>query len=135
MLRTLSERVFDADNVRRIVIGERLAAVMLDRKQFAQAASLLRVVSDAWRRKSPDDWQTFATVARLGGALVGVGRYAEAEPLLITAYRGLRQRAQSIPDSQKSVLESASDSILTLYVAWRKPDKRLSFEREIESRE
>lgn len=130
-----SDRVFDADNVRRIVIGERLAAVTLDRRKFAEAASILRIVSDARRKKSPDDWRTFATLARLGDALVGLGRYAEAEPLLTNTYRELMQRAQTIPDGQKSVLKSTSDSIFALYAAWQKPDKRRRWERELKSHE
>jgi Tfp pilus assembly protein PilF len=130
-----SDRVFDANNVRRIVIGERLAAVTLDRRKFAEAASILRIVSDARSKKSPDDWRTFATLARFGDALVGLGRYAEAEPLLINAYRELMQRAQTIPDGQKSVLKSTSDSIFALYAAWRKPDKRRLWERELKSHE
>jgi len=132
---TASDRVFDADNVRRIVIGERLAAVMLDRREFAAAASILHTVSDARRKKSPDDWRTLATVARLGDALVGLHRYAEAEPLLINAYGALLQRAQTIPDGQKSVLKSTSNSICALYTAWRKPEKRRLWVRERESHE
>lgn len=117
-------RALDMDSPRRATIGERLADVLLARRKFSDAEPLLRTVSTIRRERSPDEWKTFATLARLGRTLTGLGRYAEAEPLLITAERELRQRVQRIPQNQKKVLKEASDSIQKLYDAWQRPDKR-----------
>ena len=45
----------------------------------------------------PDDWSRFNTMSQLGGALLGQGRYAEAEPLVIEGYEGMKARAAKIP--------------------------------------
>src|SRR5438046_9890167 len=42
-------------------------------------------------KKSPDDWQTFNAKSILGGSLLGQKKYAEAQPLLISGYEGMKQ--------------------------------------------
>jgi hypothetical protein len=48
-------------------------------------------------KKIPDDFFTFNARSMLGGSLLGQKKYAEAEPLLLSAYEGLRQREDRIP--------------------------------------
>ena len=40
----------------------------------------------------PDTWTTFNTKSMLGGALLGQKKYAEAEPLLLKGYAGMKRR-------------------------------------------
>jgi hypothetical protein len=42
-------------------------------------------------------WLTFNTQSLLGGALLGQKKYAEAEPLLVKGYEGLKTREKTIP--------------------------------------
>jgi len=129
-----SDQVLGADSPTRLVIGERLGAVLLDRKEFSEAEPLLRVVSESRSNLFPADWRTFVTRTRLGDALIGLGRYAEAESVLISAHRELLQRLHSIPENQRTVLKSTTDSISRLYVVWQRPDKRSRWERELHSK-
>lgn len=117
-----SDAVSEIKSPLRLTIGDRLAAILVDRKKFAAAEPLLRTVSEARKKKSPNDWSTFATLARLGDVLIRMGRYAEAEPLLVDALRGLMQQEHNIPRSQRAVLETTSASMRKLYVAWNRPE-------------
>ena len=47
-------------------------------------------------RKQPDDWQRFRAASLLGASLVGLKRYAEAEPLLLEGHRGMVERKESV---------------------------------------
>jgi eukaryotic-like serine/threonine-protein kinase len=107
----IGERVQGLADPDHLLIGERLAAVWVDQKKFSEAESLLRTIVDARRKHFPDEWRTYATLADLGRVLAALDRYNEAEPLLTSAYRELTLRTQRIPDNQKKVLKSTSDSI------------------------
>jgi eukaryotic-like serine/threonine-protein kinase len=48
-------------------------------------------------KKEPDAWTTFNGRSQLGGALLGHKRYADAEPLLLKGYEGMKQREDKIP--------------------------------------
>jgi hypothetical protein len=48
-------------------------------------------------KTQPDVWSSFNTKSLLGGALLGQKKYADAEPLLLAGYEGLKQREKTIP--------------------------------------
>jgi eukaryotic-like serine/threonine-protein kinase len=59
----------------------------------------------------------------LGGALLGLTRSAEAEPLLLQGYEGMKQREKSIaPNAKIRILESL-DRLIELYAVSNKPDE------------
>ncbi len=74
-----------------------LAGACLDARRWSEAASAARECLEARTRKQPDDWQRFHTMSLLGTALAGRKQYAEAEPLLIGGYEGLKGREAAIP--------------------------------------
>ena len=74
-----------------------LAGACLDARRWSEAASAARECLEARTRKQPDDWQRFHTMSLLGTALAGRKQYAEAEPLLIGGYEGLKAREAAIP--------------------------------------
>ena len=49
----------------------------------------------------PDVWTTFNTKSLLGGAQLGQKKYADAEPLLLAGYDGMKQREKTIPPQGK----------------------------------
>lgn len=50
-------------------------------------------MSLAIREKSqPEDWSTFNTLSMLGQALLGQGKFTEAEPLLLQGCAGMLER-------------------------------------------
>jgi hypothetical protein len=71
----------------------------------------------------------------LGGCLVGQNRYAEAEPLLLQGYEGMRQREAQIPPFAKPRLREAIERLVQLYDAWGKPVQAAKWRSEWAARE
>ena len=65
---------------------------LLQSKAFTEAESLLRKCLVIREKTQPDLWTTFNTQSLLGGALLGQKKYAEAEPLLLAGYAGMKRR-------------------------------------------
>jgi serine/threonine protein kinase len=77
-----------------------LGLVLVGRGKAAEAVTLLREAPDHFRDKADnDDWLAQAELGR-GTALAGLGRFAEAEPLLAAAWPRLRADRR-IPAWQK----------------------------------
>ena len=60
---------------------------------------------------------------------MGQGRYAEAEPRVVTGYQGMKARAVQILPSPAEHLARAGDRILSLYELWGKPDRAAAWKR------
>jgi hypothetical protein len=60
-------------------------------KAFADAEPLLREFLTICAKQEPDAWTTFNTMSLLGGALLGQKKYADAEPLLVKGYEGMKK--------------------------------------------
>jgi serine/threonine protein kinase/tetratricopeptide (TPR) repeat protein len=74
-------------------------------------------------RQAPDDWATFETSSLLGGSLLGRKAFAEAEPLLLRGYEGLKAREARIPAPARKRLTQARGRIIRLYEAWDRPEQ------------
>src|SRR5262249_46181100 len=70
---------------------------LLEQQKWTQAEPLRRECLTSRVKKAPDDWLTFSTKSQLGAALLGQKKYAEAQPLLLAGYAGLKQREKAIP--------------------------------------
>ena len=57
----------------------------------------------------------------LGGALLGQKRYAEAEPLLVSGYDGMKRLEATIPPQGRDRLTEALQRLVRLYEATNKP--------------
>ncbi len=84
---------------------------------------LLRECLNRRQRTSLASWRASHTRSLLGEALVGQKKYAEAEPLLVAGYEGMKGRAVTIPDDRKARLPEAVDRLIELYTAMNKPDE------------
>ncbi len=73
----------------------------------AEAEPLLRQALAIREKKLPDDWLTFETRSLLGGILLDRKNYAEAEPLLVSGFEGLKARASKIPAPAKNRVAEA----------------------------
>jgi serine/threonine protein kinase len=74
-------------------------------------------------RLRPDDWGTYFLHTATGAALAGQGRHAEAEPLLVSGYEGLRERRTAIPPAYRARVTIAVHWLAELYDACAKPDE------------
>jgi serine/threonine protein kinase/tetratricopeptide (TPR) repeat protein len=105
---------------------------LLDRGRHADAAPILRECLSVRRKTQPEDWQTFQAQSLLGAALLGQRAYAEAEPLLVGAYEGLKAREEQIPRFfVRYHLAEAGARIVRLYEAWGRPEEAAAWRSKL----
>lgn len=115
-------RIRRRDGSESVAYAEALADVgigFLLRHQWAQAEPLLHEGLGLQEKRQPDDWHTFRLRSALGRALLGQGKLAEAEPLIVTGYNGLKERKARIRSEDE--LNDAMDGLVLL--AERRPDQ------------
>ncbi|MFO0815763.1 MAG: tetratricopeptide repeat protein [Gemmatales bacterium] len=108
----------------------RLGSTLLYNHEYTKSEPLLREVLAIREKKEPNSWETFNTQSMLGGALLGLKKYAEAEPLLIQGYEGMKQREKLIPERFTLRLPEALDRIIQLYTETNKPDEVKKWQAE-----
>ena len=67
----------------------------------------------------------------LGGSLLGQKKYAEAEPLILAGYEGMKGREAKIPAHGKLRLTEAAERVVRLYEAWGKPEKAAAWKAKL----
>ena len=84
-------------------------------------------------KQQPDEWTTFNAQSMLGEALYGQKKFAEAEPLLVQGYVGMKERAPKIPNEGKHRLAEALVRLVQLYDASGKPHDATRWRKELET--
>jgi eukaryotic-like serine/threonine-protein kinase len=104
----------------------------LEQRKWTEAEPLLRDCLAIRQKQLPDSWLTFNTQSLLGGALPGQKKYAEAEPLLVKGYEGMKTREKTIPKQGGGELRipEALDRLIELYTAINKPDEAKKWQAE-----
>ena len=97
------------------------ASALLAAGKFAETEPLARECLVLREKQIPDDWRTFNARSMLGGSLLGQKKYAEAEPLLLSGYEGMKQREAQIPGEGKPRLTEAMARLERLYEATARP--------------
>lgn len=91
--------------------------LLLRQKKPAEAELRLRESLKIRRKYQPDDWTTFETESLLGEALMDQEKYAEAERLLLSGYKGMKQREDAIPPQEEARLARARERLVKFYEA------------------
>ncbi|MBM3982866.1 MAG: serine/threonine protein kinase [Planctomycetes bacterium] len=97
-------------------------SVLMRIERHAEAEPLLRECWAIRGKSQPEAWNTFNSQSMLGAALLGQKKYADAEPLLVKGYEGLKAREKSMPQGSTRIPE-ALDRLIELYTATNKPDE------------
>jgi hypothetical protein len=100
-----------------------LGKALLQQRKWSEAESILRECLKIREAKLPDDWSRFNTMSQLGGALLGQARYADAEPLVVRSYEGMKAREAKIPPKAKLRLPEAAELVVRLYDACGRPER------------
>jgi hypothetical protein len=66
--------------------------------------------------------------------LLGQQKYAEAEPLLLAGYAGMKQQAAHIPPGEKPRVAEAAERLTQLYTATGRPEAAAKWQKEREAR-
>jgi serine/threonine protein kinase/tetratricopeptide (TPR) repeat protein len=117
-----------------------LASVLLARKEAGAAEPLIRqalqvrirapgVVPTRRRTFPEDDWSVGATKSLLGAALAALGRYEEAEAVLLDAHRDL----QATSGPQGRDVRATINRLVALYEAWGRSEKAAAYRMQLRS--
>ncbi|MBI3400890.1 MAG: serine/threonine protein kinase [Acidobacteria bacterium] len=124
-------------DIQRRVLGEshpdtltsmnNLALTYLSQRKYVEAETLLRDLVRLFERTVPDSWRRYNSQSLLGASVAGEGKYADAEPLLLSAYQEMLQRQATIPADNRSALQEAGERIVQLYQSWGKGEKAVEW--------
>jgi serine/threonine protein kinase len=110
-----------------------LAEAYYDANDHAEAEKLLRKSLAIREKMQPNLWTTFHAKAVLGAALLGQKKYADAEPLLLAGYKGMKQREMTIPLKPRPRIAETSERLVQLYEATDKRDEAAKWRKILES--
>jgi tetratricopeptide (TPR) repeat protein len=100
-----------------------LGEMKLGDREWEEASSLLRAAWDAERHTDTAGWRAYYAQCLLGGSLAGLGKYSEAEPLLVSGYEQLSRRVDTIPFENRGIIDQMRERISELYRSWGKPQE------------
>jgi len=95
-----------------------VSMAMLLLKAWDEAEPLIREAVTIREKVESHAWTTFSTKSVLGHALLGQGKFAEAEPLLLAGYTGMQERQASIPLAARDRFPDAIQRLVQLYTDW-----------------
>jgi len=107
--------------------------LMLQLRVWDYAELLTREALAIRVAQEPDDWRTFGVRSMLGGALLGQGRLAEAAPMLLDGYRGMKEREASIPPQGAARITEALERLVQLYEATGDTTEAAAWRGELEA--
>ena len=129
------ERVKDHAGADSLPYANAMAALgwnLIRQEKWVEADTVFRESLALSERMQPDAWTTFDQQSMLGGAMIGQEKYADAEPLLLSGYRGLKQREQAIPPQLRTRLMDALARLVQLYHAIDRPDEAARWQKELD---
>jgi predicted Ser/Thr protein kinase len=107
-----------------------LSRLRLKQGRDAEAETSLREANGITNEHGYPIWDRFEGQSLLGASLLGQGKYAEAEPLLISGYEGLEKLSPAI--SVEANLPEAGERVVRLYTAWDKPEKAAEWRQKLQ---
>ncbi|AWM36408.1 Serine/threonine-protein kinase PknB [Gemmata obscuriglobus] len=90
----------------------------------------LREAVATYETSEPGGWRAAGARAQLGGLLLAQKKYADAEPLLVKGYEGLKAKENEIPRASAARLPETLDRLIELFTATKKPDDVEKWRRE-----
>jgi tetratricopeptide (TPR) repeat protein len=114
----------DHPNLSNVLVS--LGGMKLDQKRYAEAEPLLREALDGQLKTGADTWRRYYTESLLGACLVRLGKYAEAEPILLAGYKGVLARQNTMPFENREMVDEVRESVGRLYKEWGRPAPPIS---------
>jgi tetratricopeptide (TPR) repeat protein len=127
----VDRRVLGAANLSTRTCMTSLGRLRLKLRRYGEAEVLLREALNGEGAKGPNVWDLYDRQSLLGASLMGQGKYAEAEPLLISGYQGLLKQSPAI--SVDANLPQAGERLVQLYTAWGKPAQAEDWRRQLQA--
>jgi eukaryotic-like serine/threonine-protein kinase len=106
---------------------------LLEVKAYVAAEPLLRESLSFGEKETDQAWDIHQARSLLGAALLGQHKYADAEPLLVQGYEGMKERAAKLGADDPRGLTTALERIVQLYDAWDRKDQADQWRRKLEA--
>lgn len=132
-LLTSQRALLGPEDPRTLGVLAQFATALVDQNKYDEAEPVLRELLEARERVQPEAWTTFNTRSGLGGVLLGRGRYAEAEPLLVSGYEGLLARREQHVEATRIRIGEALDRLERLYTAWGRAEESAAWRAKKEA--
>jgi tetratricopeptide (TPR) repeat protein len=105
---------------------------LIQQRKWTDAETVYRQSLAIRPPKGYDSWGPYYARSMLGEALLGQQKYADAEPLLLAGYKGLKARANRIPVVHRALLlNEALERLVRLYEATGKKDEAARWRKEL----
>lgn len=117
---SIADERLDPKHVNRAIFLRHLAMALLAQGRAAEAEPLAREALEIFRAKAPGSWRIADAESVLGGCLTNLGRFAEAEPLLLGSYAVLSREQEA---AGARAAPAALERVVGLYTAWGRPEK------------
>jgi len=115
-----------ADSLAGIISG------LLGQGKFTEAEAPARALVAFLQTEWPENWRTFSSQSQLGGSLLGQQKHAEAEPLLLSGYKGLKLRQVQIPTNRKSSLGQALQQLVRCFQETGQTDEAAKWQAQLD---
>jgi serine/threonine protein kinase len=132
LLRDPKLRTLPADHPDRALALIQLGIVLLQFGQPGEAEPILRECLAIREKQMPGDFRVFNARSLLGRALLGQQKYAEAEPMLLQGYEGLKQREAKVPRTSFVLPYEVAEWLVQLYDGWGKPEQAAKWRKVLE---
>jgi non-specific serine/threonine protein kinase/serine/threonine-protein kinase len=119
----LPQRRADIANVQ-IALGD----IRVGQRNYSGAEEVLRDALAAYE-KTPETWWRYKAEYLLGESLAGQNRFAEAEPLLLSADRGLTQLDSTVAANERLSRAQEIQPIVQMYTKWGKPEDAAKWQK------
>lgn len=110
----------------------RLGVNRLRQHRYSDAETLLREYLALLEQNEAQGWRRWDAEGAVGEALAGQGNHAEAEPLLLSSYEGLRSYAEKHPEADQGLARGAVRRLVDNYDAWGKQDAASMWRKRLE---
>jgi len=112
-----AEQIFGTTHPSTLKFADQRAGVLLKMGDYQAALKILQSSVAQRTRAARDHWRTFSAQSKLGGALLGLGNYDDAERLLLAGHAGLEKHRKMIPAGEAAVLRDSTQRLVDLYRA------------------
>jgi eukaryotic-like serine/threonine-protein kinase len=112
---------------------EYLCLNLLLQDRYVEAEKLAREALALYDKNHTTDreWRRPYVMSLLGGALVGRKKYADAEPLLLQGYEGMKQAETTIVGQWRYRLTEAGERVIRYYEETNQPEKAREWRKKI----
>jgi Tfp pilus assembly protein PilF len=101
-------------------------------RKYSEAEKHLRESLAVYRATQPDSLMRYDTESRLAGALTAQRQFQDAEPLALSAHKGLKALADKLPPAARRFELDALERLIELYDAWDKVEEAAKWRRKLD---